>query len=74
MEEMKLDPRDRLDLCRFRMDILRMAIDGLDRGDLTHPDDALASLGWFANGIAVDMAEAISDMEASKRKASDPQA
>jgi len=41
------NPIDRLDECRFKADILRLAIAGLERGDLAHPDDALASLGWL---------------------------
>lgn len=68
-EAFNKNPINRLDPIRFRMDVLYMALAGLDREDISDPDDALATLRWFANGIAVDMTEAISDMEAAARDA-----
>lgn len=74
MEEMKLHPLDKLDSCRFRLDILTMALVGLNNPDHAHPLDALASLNWFAAGIASDMTETLLAMEvAEERKARDQQ-
>jgi hypothetical protein len=60
------NPVNRLDECRFKADILRLAIAGLERGDLAHPDDALASLGWMATQIGVELAGTIRYMEEHK--------
>lgn len=57
------NPINRLDVCRFKADILRMAIAGLDDKDLAHPEDALASLGWLATTISVELSETIRFME-----------
>jgi hypothetical protein len=58
-------PIDRLDQCRFKVDILRLAIAGLDDKDLAHPEDALASLGWLATTISVELSDTIKHMEDS---------
>jgi|GEM_PF-3667802 len=60
------NPINRLDECRFKADILRLAIAGLERGDLAHPDDALASLGWMATQISVELSDTIRFMEAHR--------
>lgn len=62
-------PNYRLNECRFRLDVLTMALAGLKDPQHVHPDDALASLYWFASGIASDMTEAIDHMEADMEAA-----
>ena len=53
-----------LNECRFKADLLYLAIAGLQRDDVSAPDDALASLQWMANGISVELTQAIERMEA----------
>ena len=53
-----------LNECRFKADLLYLAIAGMQRTDISPPDDALASLQWLANGISVEMTQAIERMEA----------
>lgn len=57
-------PIDRLDQIRFKMDVLTLALAGLDDSQRAHPEDALASVWLFASEIGIDMAKAISSMEA----------
>ena len=60
---------NQLDPIRFKADLLYLAIAGLQRDDVSQPDDALASLRWFANGISVELNQAIESMEASATQA-----
>ncbi len=55
---------NQLDPIRFKADLLYLAIAGLQRDDVSAPDDALASLRWFANDISVELTQAIEGMEA----------
>ena len=52
-----------LNECRFKADLLYLAIAGMQRTDISQPDDALASLQWFAGSISHELTNAIERME-----------
>ena len=54
---------NQLDPIRFKADLLNLAIAGMQSTEISPPDDALASMRWFANGISVELTNAIERME-----------
>jgi hypothetical protein len=60
---------NQFDPIRFKAELLYLAIAGMQRDDVSAPDDALASLRWMANEISVELTNAIERMEAGARQA-----
>jgi hypothetical protein len=59
---------NQLDPIRFKADLLYLAIAGMQRDDVSQPEDALASLQWMACDIAVELTHAILRMDATAER------